>query len=52
MYNYRVYNRIVIWFDVSCGSISIIYFYGFFVFFFRCGYGLCNNENEFKNNIK
>lgn len=24
----------------------------FFVFFFRCGYGLCNNENEFKNNIK
>lgn len=39
-------------FDVSCGSISIIYFYGFFVFFFRCGYGLCNNENEFKNNIK
>lgn len=53
MYNHRVYNRIVIrLIDVSCGSTSIIYLYGFFVFFLRCGHGLCNNENESKNNIK
>lgn len=37
---------------MSCGSTSIIYLYGFFVFFLRCGHGLCNNENESKNNIK
>lgn len=52
MYNHRVYNRIVIRLTWAVEVLVLFTFMAFFVFFLRCGHGLCNNENESKNNIK
>lgn len=52
MYNDRVYNRIVIRLTWAVEVLVLFTFMAFFVFFLRCGHGLCNNENESKNNIK